>query len=440
MSVTETEKEQAVKEQAVKEQAVKEQTEAEDTAQAAKDSIQDTDYQDAYIEIPSDYFQMPKVRSLPKRMVRSAVRSVWFWLILLFPLGLIVREVFHHISGAADFYRDHIYRYLSQFFNNITGALPFSAGEMIVLLIPVCVVFYLGFTLAGIIYHKGQRLKRMLKLFVRPIGIACLAFFLYVTNCGINYFASDFRAMTNLTFTPPESQELQQVCVYLADQAADCRSRLEENSKGVVWYDEQETAEKAREAVNRLSDEYGFLYECGGLPKSLLLSKGMSYLNLTGVFFPWTFEANVNTDIKDYTMPFTMCHELSHLRGMMHEEDANFLAYLACIGSKDDGLRYAGYLSALNYLSRYLYLADETLYDEYLDHLTDGMLRDIIAHRDYWSHFETPVAKVAAKVNDSYLKTNAQPQGVRSYGKVAELILAHFHQTILPTLNRDDNS
>ena len=36
-----------------------------------------------------------------------------------------------------------------------------------------------------------------------------------------------------------------------------------------------------------------------------------------------------------YNLPFTTCHELSHLRGFMQEEEANFIGFLACVNADD---------------------------------------------------------------------------------------------------------
>lgn len=69
-------------------------------------------------------------------------------------------------------------------------------------------------------------------------------------------------------------------------------------------------------------------------PKKLLVSEILSYQGLTGIYSPFTVEANYNGDMTAYNIPFTTCHELSHLRGFMQEEEANFIAFLACIGSE----------------------------------------------------------------------------------------------------------
>ena len=56
-------------------------------------------------------------------------------------------------------------------------------------------------------------------------------------------------------------------------------------------------------------------------PKKLLLSEFLSYQGLTGIYSPFTVEANYNGDMTAYNIPFTTCHELSYLRGFMQEEE-----------------------------------------------------------------------------------------------------------------------
>lgn len=43
---------------------------------------------------------------------------------------------------------------------------------------------------------------------------------------------------------------------------------------------------------------------------------------LCGVYSPFTVEANYNGDMPDYNVPHTLCHELSHLKGFMREDEA----------------------------------------------------------------------------------------------------------------------
>lgn len=46
-------------------------------------------------------------------------------------------------------------------------------------------------------------------------------------------------------------------------------------------------------------------------------------------------EANYNRQMYVANVPATLCHELSHLKGVILEDEANFLGYLACVSSED---------------------------------------------------------------------------------------------------------
>ena len=60
--------------------------------------------------------------------------------------------------------------------------------------------------------------------------------------------------------------------------------------------------------------------------------------------------------------------------------------------------------------------------------LSDGVQRDLAANNAYWDQFEGPIAQISSQVNDSYLKANQQEDGVKSYGKMVDLLLADYRQ------------
>ena len=52
------------------------------------------------------------------------------------------------------------------------------------------------------------------------------------------------------------------------------------------------------------------------------------------------------------------------------------------------------------------------------------MRRDLQARSAFWKQYDTPAADVAQNVNDGYLKLNQQPDGVKSYGRMVDLLLS----------------
>ena len=361
-----------------------------------------------------------------RRTVRNVVRSAWCWLLLFWPLGFLLTALVRQQPSWADFYWQYIYRPVSLFWHTLTGWLPFSLAEILLLLLPVLLLLYLIGCITAIIRKRRRRLRRIIRAILRPVSIGGVVFFLFVTNCGLNYYCQDVSTRFGWQNISPTTDQLYELCVHLADNASRCREKLPEKEDGTLQLDWRTLAPQVRDAVNSLHQQYDFVPDGCRTPKSVMLSRGMSYVKITGVYFPWTFEANVNTDIPGYEVPFSACHELMHVCGFMHEEDANFLAYLACIGSSSDTLRYAGYISALQYLQSYLYKADAQRYQQLLPHISEAIRRDMQAQSQYWKQFETPVAETAAKVNDAYLKQNNQSRGILSYGYVAQLIINHY--------------
>ena len=76
-----------------------------------------------------------------------------------------------------------------------------------------------------------------------------------------------------------------------------------------------------------------------------------------------------------YNIPHTICHELSHLKGFMREDEANFIGYLACIRSDDPMFRYSGYLTGWIYAGNALAKADVESYSQFYGELDQRQFR-----------------------------------------------------------------
>jgi hypothetical protein len=109
----------------------------------------------------------------------------------------------------------------------------------------------------------------------------------------------------------------------------------------------------------------------------------------------------------------------------MNEAESNFIAYLACSESSDDYFRYSGNCLALLYSMNALYAADYELWYSLRIRYPDYISADMYAQNDYVDSHDTKVAEVSDAVNDTYLKLNDQQDGVRSYGKMVDLLLAY---------------
>ena len=64
----------------------------------------------------------------------------------------------------------------------------------------------------------------------------------------------------------------------------------------------------------------------------------------------------------------------------------------------------------------------------YINHDIDDALGrgDLAATSRYWKKYETPVGETADRWNDAYLKANDQTDGVQSYGRMVDLLIAFY--------------
>ncbi|HEX2985275.1 MAG TPA: DUF3810 domain-containing protein [Caproiciproducens sp.] len=351
------------------------------------------------------------------------------WLIVLMPAALVLGAVSGKNPAFAEWYALTVYPLLSIGVNFITSLFPFSLAELLVVLLPAAVILFLVIFTIKIIKNKEKRVEIFLKFLLNIICIASVTYFAFMISCGINYSRYPFAQTSGLKVQPSSKTELVNLCNSLADELNGLRQQVKTDDRSVMKLSQTniyDTARAARDAYNRIGGEYPLLRAGYGVPKPVFFSHAMSYSNITGIFFPFTFEANVNVDIPAYSIPATMCHELSHLRGYMREDEANFIGYLVCEKSGNTDFRYSGDMLAFIYASNALYSTDGNAANQVYARLDAGVRRDLDANSAYWKQFEGPVAEASNLANDSYLKANHQEDGVKSYGRMVDLLLAEY--------------
>ena len=351
------------------------------------------------------------------------------WLLLFIPCALILTLCASRWPSFAEWYATTIYPALSSGIHRLTSLLPFSLAECLVILAPIAALTLLAVFIVHLIRNREQRGFRAAKFGLNLICIAGILWFSFTVCCGINYSRYPFAQVCGLTVRDSSVEELTGLCTELAETLSALRPGLTEDENGVMALSgasPSDTAADAKEAYAKLAEKYPTLPDHYGAPKPVFFSRAMSWADITGVFFPFTFEANVNVDIPDYSIPSTMCHELTHLRGYMREDEANFIAFLACRESENAEFQYSGTMLAFIHANNALFAVDAELGNETYSLLSEAVQRDLSANTAYWKQFEGPIAEVSSAVNDTYLKANRQEDGVKSYGRMVDLLLADY--------------
>lgn len=353
-------------------------------------------------------------------------------LTLLTPAGLLLIRLARDNAMAVErIYSRGWYHGMATVLTALTGKLPFSAMEVILLLLGAGILLFLIFWVREAI-RQGKRwwmvcLKRLWII----ASATSAVFFWFVLTGNLNYYRIPVGESLGLQTEATDVETLRSLCHLLARQAAELRPQCEEDAEGVfassVAY--AELAETASDAVTALDKIYGVqLFDLAGRtrPKAMYFSEIMSYIQLTGVIFPYISEPNINVHQPAYGISSTMCHELSHICGFMREDEANFISYLACYNSGSTELQYSGAMMGLIHATNRLYRYDQNAWQEIYTLLPEGVLRDLAANSRYWKKYETPVGETADHWNDAYLKANDQTDGVQSYGRMVDLLIAFY--------------
>lgn len=160
--------------------------------------------------------------------------------------------------------------------------------------------------------------------------------------------------------------------------------------------------------------------------KGVAISDLMAQAHLLGIYTCFSGESNVNTLAPGYTLPFTVAHEFAHQRGIIREDEANFVAFLVCARSSDRYVRYSGYTNLFEYVASALYRTDAQIYRELLSDTDKRLRAEIAAYSRYYRKYrDSAVGTVYEKFNDAYLKLNGTP-GTVSYSLVSTLAVAYF--------------
>lgn len=343
-------------------------------------------------------------------------RRLFIAVISLVSVSLLAEAAARLLPGWAQWYSARIYPLWVGTLGRFSGLFPLSLSELGLYLLPLLLIF----SFIRAVYKKSLRRWGCRWLcFLLGLGM------LFIFNCGINYYRESFETLSGIRRSPHTVSALEKLCARLTSEV-NSRAELVRRGEDGGMALSAAAPEQARDAMRALGAEYAPLDGYYPRPKGLLYASLLSWQQLSGVYSPFTIEANYNDDMPAYNQPFTMCHELSHLRGFMQEQEANFIAFLACSRSEELSFQYSAYLTAWVYSFNALYAQDREAALKFSEVLAAPARIDLTLNTVFWQRYEGRVAELSEQVNNSYLKANGQKDGVQSYGQLVDLLLSYY--------------
>ena len=367
------------------------------------------------------------------------------------PAVLIILSVLLNIIARwsrtfSDYYVNQIFPLWVETYGRVTGLFPFSVGEWMLYLAVLLIVLLLlgGFAFLllwrcspkSISFSKWRKGYKNYAFFLYWVfGVVCV---IMTLNCFLLYQASPITERFKIGAGAKEDYGTKELTIlrdYVVEQANALSTEFKRDENGYLIYEGDMKAEAVKR-MQKLGEEIPNLAGYYPMPKELFASGFYSQQYIMGYYFPFSMEANYNRQMYVTNMPVTMCHELSHLKGFILEDEANFIGYLSCVDSEDPFFRYSAYLSVIGYLDRDFIKAIGEDVQIYLEH---PQISDLTAEdkkfltKEAWQQVEekavvsTETVKQAA---DTFLNTtltlNGVADGTVSYSRVVKLLLQYY--------------
>lgn len=359
-----------------------------------------------------------------KKFIKKYVPPVTAVAVILAVLAAAALVLSILFTPVADFLAETVTVAFRITVSVFTNFLPFSVFEMLLVLAVPLIILILF-----LLFRKIRTKEQAVRFLFGVVAIPAFIFSGFVFSLGIPYHTTRLDKKMALTDTSVSADTLYATSLILRDEvnrlARELSLSAEHESKSPMSM--SELSENLTEAYGVFEDDYGFPFNFYTRAKPMLFDEVMSRAHLLGIYTFFTGESNINDGYPDYSTVNTVAHEFAHQRGIMREDEANFMAFAVCIRSTDPYVNYCGYLNMYEYVITALYDTNRDLYREVHRGLCDEAFADIRAYNEKSREYrDSKLGETVGSVNDAYLQINGT-EGSISYSLCVRLAVAYYH-------------
>lgn len=360
---------------------------------------------------------------------KNVNKSIRILSIIAFGIGLLaffVQRVARNNTHFAEWISVHIGTPIRMLMANLFGWFRVSVAELLILLSPM-IIFTVILRAA-----KQRDSKSRIRYASGILAVVCIFYSIYVFTLGVGYHRLTVSEKMELADVEVTRDNIYSTLLELEAKCNDLIDEIDyaEDGSSIMHAEFDDVSRVISDAYYKLDEEYPdlALMPFDSVAKPVKFSKAMSMFEILGIYTFFTGESCVNVHYPDYTVPFTVAHELAHQRGISRENEANFIAFLVCIRCDDPYIKYSGYLNMYEYIASALAKTDKELLKEAYASLDDRIYGEMVAYSKFYNENKNELtAKISNFFNDNYLKSQGTA-GVVSYGLVVELCVSYFEK------------
>ena len=347
----------------------------------------------------------------------------WSWVVLIL-LTVLIKWASWYPEWVEKYYTYGVYPVITKVQRTLFGWLPFSIGDLFYAFL-VLVILFRTTKFFKLFFRKQLNRAYFVSALQQAIFFFLFVYVFFNLLWGLNYNRIGVARQLSLNVKAYSLEDLDTLTVSLhsklnrlAEQVTDAQRDSFNRKKDLF----RETAKAYHHAAKR----YPFLSYAPASIKPSLFSYAGNYLGFQGYYNPFSGEAQVNTTIPRFLEPFVSAHEVAHQLGYAKENEANFVAFLACRDFESPVFQYSLYFDLYNYASGELYRRDTSLSNMYYEKLHPQVKRDIDDLRLFYSSYKNPIEPVITWGYGHFLKANNQPAGKRTYNEVVAWLVAWY--------------
>jgi hypothetical protein len=303
-------------------------------------------------------------------------------------------------------YANGIYAALARTFVPLANATPFTIGDVLLVAIVVGVIAY---WIVG--WRRARGPRRILRLAVRTAAVAALIIVWFDAAWALNYRRAPI--VQRVAFDPGRlnAHNVTAFSARIVDElnATAPPAHAENLSEPEL---ERALADAEEPVLRRLGDRGSIAVS---RPKRTIFDPWFAKAGIGGQWNPFAYETLLNAEFLPFERPFALAHEWGHVAGFGDESDANLIAALTTLRSKDPFIRYSGLFWAYGFLPE----ADRRAL-----HVSPLVRADLKAARErFLRTYDPRLSALQWYVYDKYLRANRVPAGVASYSLFVQVLV-----------------
>ena len=338
-------------------------------------------------------------------------------------LAIIIRLISFFPEVVEKYYSTGLYPVISFGLRFLFGWIPFSAGDLLYAAAVIYLLVKIFRFFKTVIRKKADKLYWK-TCFYRLAGTILIIYVVFNLFWGLNYNRMGMATQMHLQMKPYTTEELQQVLAIVVKRLDSTNVKALQTRN--LYLQKQALFKEAYHSYQLAKPQYTHLsYSIKSVKPSLFSYLG-DYMGYSGYYNPFTGEAQVNTKVPPFIIPFTACHEIGHQLGFASESEASFVGYLVTRSGNSPVFKYSAYFDLFAFANGELYMRDSLAARQNIKLLDTLVRKDYAEYRRYLKSYQNPIEPLLTRIYGKYLEAHNQPKGIESYDEVVAWIIAYY--------------